>query len=250
MATPTSRNELIEYVYRELGDPVLEINVDIDQVEDRVDDALTYFKQFHTEGTYRTFLKHEVTQTDIDNEYIPVSANVMFLTKMFPVYASALSRGMFDIRYQMHMNDIANMHTYIGDLAYYEQIQSYISLLDMRLNGSPQVNFSRNQGRLYIHGEFVDKDIKVGDYVVAEVYEILDPDTYAPVWNDIWLKEYTTALVKRQWGQNLSKFEGMQLPGGVMFNGRQLMDDANSEIERLREELRSTYEMPVDFFVG
>jgi hypothetical protein len=150
----------------------------------------------------------------------------------------------------MHLNDIADLHSYIGDLAYYEQMQQYLTLLDIKLTGQTQVDFVRKQNRLYIHGDFNDGDIKVGEYVVAEVYQIVDPDTYTAVWNDMWLKEYTTALIKRQWGANLIKFEGMQLPGGVMLNGRQLFDDATADIERLREKIRMDHELPPDFFVG
>jgi hypothetical protein len=120
----------------------------------------------------------------------------------------------------------------------------------MKLNGHPQVQFARRQNRLYIFGDFVDKDIKAGDYIVAEVYTIIDPNTHTSVFNDMFVKEYTTALIKQQWGTNLIKFDGMQLPGGVVLNGRQIYDDATGEIERLRENLRLEQELPPDFFVG
>ena len=148
------------------------------------------------------------------------------------------------------LNDIADLMNFAGDLAYYEQIQQYLSLLDMRLNGHPQVTFARRQNRLYIHGDFKDGDIKAGDHIVAEVYTIIDPTTHTSVFNDIWLKEYTTALIKQQWGSNLIKFEGMQLPGGVSLNGRQIYDDATNEIVSLREKIRIEHELPPDFFVG
>ena len=148
------------------------------------------------------------------------------------------------------MNDIANMHSYIGDLAYYEQVMQYMSLLDMRLNGTPQVDFVRKQNRLYIHGNFEDEDVKVDEFLVAEVYSIINGDDHTAVWNDLWLKEYTTALIKLQWGSNLIKFEGIQMPGGVTLNGRQLYEDAMQELERLREKLRNDHELPVDFFIG
>jgi len=249
MANPNSRQTLIDYCLRNLGDPVIEINVDPDQLEDRVDEAIQYYQEFHSDATIRTYLKHEITQDDKDNEYIPLSSNVHIVSKLFTI-SGGLTNNMFSIRYQMALNDVANMYSFIGDLAYYEQIQQYYSLLDQRLNGSPQVQFSRKQGRLYIFGEFQDKDLKVGDYVVAEIYQTVDPDTHTNIYNDMWLKEYTTALIKRQWGANLIKFEGMQLPGGVMLNGRQLFDDASADIERLRESIRLEHEMPADFFVG
>lgn len=250
MAAPNSRTTLIDYCLRNLGSPVLEVNVDPDQLEDRVDEAIQYYQNFHSDATLRTFLKHQVTTTDVTNEYITLSASVQNITKMFNVHGSAMSRNFFDIKYQMHLNDMRQMHGFIGELAYYEQMQQYLSTLDMKLNGTPQVQFSRMQNRLYIHGEFQDGDLKAGDYLVAEIYEKINPDTFTNVYNDLWLKEYTTALIKRQWGANLMKFEGMQLPGGVMINGRQLYDDATGDIERLRESIRLEHEMPADFFIG
>lgn len=250
MAIPNSRATLIDYCLRRLGDPVIEVNVDPDQQEDRVDEAIQYYQEFHSDATMRTFLKHQVTADDVTNEYITLSDSVQFVARMFSVDGGTMTRNFFDVKYQLHLNDIANMHSYIGDLAYYEQMQQYLSLLDMRMNGNPQVNFIRKQNRLYIHGEFANKDIKQGDYIIVEIYEVIDADTHTKVYNDMWLKEYTTALIKMQWGQNLMKFEGMQLPGGVMINGRQLYDDATGEIDRLRESIRLEHEMPADFFVG
>lgn len=250
MANPTNRDELIDYCKRALGDPVIEINVDDDQVEDRVDEALQYWHEFHSDATHKTYLKHLVTETDVANEYIPISPNISYISKLFPIFENGgVNRNFFDIKYQMHLNDIADMQSYIGDLAYYEQMQQYLSLLDMKLTGTPQVQFSRIRGRLYIHGEWADSDIKAGDYLVAEVYETND-ENFGKIWNNMWLKDYTTALIKRQWGANLIKFEGMQLPGGVMLNGRQLFEDANADIERLREQIRTEQEFPPDFFVG
>lgn len=250
MAQPNTRETLIQYCLRRLGDPVIEINVDPDQLEDRVDESLQYYQEFHSDATQRTFIKHLVTSDDVTNEYITLNSSVQFVSRMFAVHGGVMTRNFFDIKYQMHLNDIANMHSFIGDLAYYEQMQQYLGLLDMRLNGTPQVQWTRKQNRLYIFGEFQDGDIKAGDYVIAEVYETIDPDTHTSVYNDMWLKEYTTALIKQQWGANLMKFEGMQLPGGVMINGRQLYDDATGDIERLREVIRLEHEMPADFFVG
>jgi len=251
MAAPNSRATLIDYCKRRLGEPVIEVNVDEDQLEDRVDEALQYYQEYHSDATTRTYLKHLVTATDVSNEYIPISSDIIFISKMFPLTSSFnTSRNFFDIKYQMMLNDIADLMNFAGDLAYYEQMQQYLSLLDMKLNGHPQVQFSRRQNRLYIFGDFVDKDIKAGDYIVAEVYTIIDPTTHTSVFNDMFVKEYTTALIKQQWGMNLIKFEGMQLPGGVVLNGRQLYDDATSEIETLRQRIRDEHELPADFFVG
>ena len=150
----------------------------------------------------------------------------------------------------MMLNDIADMQNFSGDLAYYEQLNQYLSLLDMKLNGEPQITFSRHKRRLYLHGDLKDGDIQVGDYIVYEAVTVIDESFHDKVWDDMWLKRYTTALFKRQWGANLIKFEGMQLPGGVTLNGRQLFDDAMAEIQRLEEEIRSSFELPPDFFVG
>lgn len=250
MANPSTRQGLIDYCLRRLGDPVIEINVDAEQLEDRVDEALQYFREYHSEATYRGYIQHLVTADDVTNKYIPISSSIQQVTKLFKLEQGLFSRNMFSIKYQMHLNDIANMHSYIGDLAYYEQVMQYMSLLDMRLNGTPQVDYVRKQNRLYIHGNFEDEDVKEGEYIIAEVYSIIDADDHTAVWNDMWLKEYTTALIKQQWGQNLIKFEGMQLPGGVTINGRQIYDDATTEIEKLRESIRIEHELPPDFFVG
>jgi len=250
MATPSTRQGLIDYCLRSLGDPVIEINIDPDQMEDRVDEALQYYQEFHSDATLKTYMKHLVTAADVTNEYITLASDITYVSKLFPIRGGSITKDFFDIKYQLHLNDIANLQTYMGDLAYYEQMQQYLSLIDMKLNGTPQVQFSRRENRLYVFGDFADKDIEEGDYLVAEVYKILDPDVNTSIYNDRWMKEYTTAIFKRQWGQNLIKFEGMQLPGGVTLNGRQIYDDAQLDIDRLREAIRSEHEMPADFFVG
>ena len=250
MANPTSRQSLIDYVMRSLGDPVIEINIDPEQQEDRVDEALQYYQEFHSDATLRTYLKHKVTVDDVTNQYISLDSSITYVSRLFPIKGGAVTKDFFDIKYQLHLNDIANLHTYMGDLAYYEQMQQYLSLIDMKLNGTPQVQFSRRENRLYIYGDFEDKDIEKDDYIVAEVYKILDPNTNTSIYNDRWLKEYTTALFKRQWGSNLIKFEGMTLPGGVTLNGRQIFEDAQQDLERLRESIRLEHEFPSDFFMG
>lgn len=251
MANPSSRQSLIDYCLRRLGDPVIEINVDIDQLEDRVDEALQYWQEYHSDATYRTYVSHLVTQTDVDREYIEVSADTLNVTKVFYISSSFNnSVNFFDIKYQMMLNDITDLQNFAGDLAYYEQMQQYLSMLDMKLNGYPQVTYSRHMNRLYVHGDFADQDVKAGEYIVYEAYKTVDSSAHTRVWNDLWLKEYTTALIKQQWGANLIKFEGMQLPGGVTLNGRQIFEDSLQEIERLREKIRMDFEMPADFFVG
>ena len=251
-----SRQTLIDYSLRKLGEPVIKVNVDLDQLEDRVDEALEVFREYNDDALVRIFLKHQVTSTDITNGYIPIPSNVLYVTNILPINSSTGS-GMWDVKYQMMLNDLAFMHSYTGisDLAYYEQMNQHLSLLNMTLNGHPIINFSRHQNRLYLHGEFgqdsdgTSGDLVAGDYIVVETKEFIDGNSHN-IWDNIWLKKYTTSLIKRQWGANMSKFDGMQLPGGVQINGAQLYTDALTEIEKLEEELRSTYETPIDFFIG
>ena len=251
MASISSRQELIDYCLRRLGEPVLAINVDIDQIEDKVDDALQKYQEFHSDATIRTYLKYQITEQDVANKYIPISSDIIFVSKIFPFSSTFGSSGnLFDIRYQMFLNNMGDFINFAGDLAYLYQMEQYLSMIDMQLHGHPQVTFSRRQNRLYIYGDFEDKDLQAGDYLVAEIYQIVDPETHTSVYNDMFMKDYTTALIKQQWGANMSKFEGMQLPGGVTLNGRQIYEDATADIERLEEKLRAEQELPVDFFVG
>jgi len=251
MSQPTTRRQLIDFCLRRLGEPVIEVNVDEDQLQDKVDDAIQVYREYHSDATKKVYLKHVVTEQDVSNEYIVLDDDIIFVSRLFPISSSfGASYNFFDIKYQMMLNDIADLQNYAGDLAYYEQMQQYLSLLDTKLNGVPQTNFVRRENKLYIFGDFADQDIQAGDYIVAEVYIQLNADTNESIYNDMWLKNYTTALIKHQWGQNLIKFEGMQLPGGVTMNGRQLYDDAQSEIEKLLEQVRLEHELPVDFYVG
>ena len=249
MANPTTRAELITHCLRRLGEPVLEVNVDEDQLEDRVDEALQFYQEYHSDAIVKNYYKYAITAADVTNEYITLPSTITTVQRIFPIDSSASSNNMFSARYQLRLNDIYDLG-FIGSLAHYEQTQQYLSMLDMKLNGTPQVNFSRRQNRLYINGDFADSDIKAGDYIIAEIYQIVNPDTFSAVWDDMWLKEYGTALIKQQWGSNLMKFEGMQLPGGVQLNGRQIFDDATNEIAQLRERIRLKHELPPNFFVG
>jgi|TARA_B110000858_G_scaffold145978_1_gene165905 hypothetical protein len=251
MANPNSRSSLLDYCLRKLGAPVLEVNVDADQLEDRIDEALQVYQEYHSDATVKTYLKHLVTTTDVTNKYIPISSSIIYVSRLLPFSsASSSSSNMFGVKYQMMLNDISDLQNFAGDLAYYEQMQQYLSLLDMQLNGTPTVNFARHQNRLNIFGDFEDQDIKAGQYVIAEVYQIVAPNSHVSVYNDMWLKDYTTQLIKQQWGANLIKFEGMQLPGGVTLNGRQIYDDATAALEALMEKLKLEHELPPDFYIG
>ena len=251
MAVINSRDTLADYCKRNLGEPVIEVNIDEDQVSDRIDEALEVFREFHSDATHRTYLKHQVTQDDLDNNFITVPDSVHIVSRLLPLSNSInSSTNMFSVKYQMMLNDIADLQNFAGDVGFYNQMQQYLNLIDMQLNGKPLVQFSRHQHRLHILGELNDGDIKKDEFIILEVYQIIDPNSFTSVFNDKFVKEYTTQLFKRQWGTNLIKFEGMQLPGGVQLNGRQLYDDAVQELQRLREEIRLEHEMPPDFFMG
>lgn len=250
MASPNSRQTFIDYCLRKLGDPVIEVNVDPDQIEDKVDDALQKYREYHSDATVRIFLKHEMTAEDIANKYVPISDDINYVTRVFPLSPSYSNVNMFDVRYQMMLNSLGDFMNFAGGMSYYYQLEQYLGFLDMLFDGNPITTFSRKQSRLYIHGNIEDQDITEGQFLIAEAFQFVNENDHTAVWNDIWLKEYTTALIKQQWGANLIKFEGMQLPGGVTMNGRQIFEDANNEIEKLDDKIRSDYELPVDFFVG
>jgi hypothetical protein len=249
MANPTSRQGLIDYALRRLGAPVIEINVDEDQIEDRIDDALQFYQEYHSDATMRIYLKHELSAQDITNRYISLNDNILYVKRIFPFVGDSSNINMFSVKYQMHMNDLYDL-SYIGDLLYYEMVQQYMSLLDMKLNGQSEFSrFNRHMNELHLDIDW-ESDVKAGDYVIVECMRIVDPSTYTDVYNDMFLKQYATALIKQQWGANLIKFEGMQMPGGVSINARQIFEDANLELEKIREQMQLNYEMPPDFYVG
>lgn len=253
MANPDTRDELIDYSLRALGSPVLEINVADEQIEDRVDEALQWFREYHPDGKRRFYIKHQITQADIDNKYIDLGQDLLTVVRMFRVDNASASTNFFDIKYQMRLNDISELNRFAGDMAYYEQMQQHLSLLDMKLSGEPLITFERQKDR--VHFEHDAGDFTVGNYVIFEVYGDLDPDVATnsvlnSLWNHKFLKTYTTALIKKQWGQNMSKFEGMQLPGGVTMSGRQIYDDANTEIEQIMTKFREEEDIGPMFFIG
>jgi|TARA_R110000803_G_scaffold67358_3_gene129059 hypothetical protein len=246
MAKPNSRQTLIDYALRAIGAPVIEINVDEDQVEDRVDEAMQFYQEYHSDSIVRNYRKHLVTAEDVTNGYVTVPDSMIFVNNIFPIGASTSQSGMFSVDYQMHFNDMYNLRN-PGGLIDYEMTKQYMAMIDLKVNGmSQRSSFSRHQNRLYVEGD----DLVEGIYIIVEGHEVLDPETYTDIYNDMLLKKYLVALIKRQWGANLIKFEGMQMPGGVTLNGRQIYDDAISDIEKIEETMQLTYEAPTDFFVG
>lgn len=250
MAKPTNRQKLIDYALRALGAPVIEINVQCEQLEDRVDEALQFYQEYHSDGVTKIFRKHLVTATDVTNGYIELPDDLLFVTGILPITNSP--SGMFDIKYQMWMSDVLNLGNRRSSdstmtMASYEIAQQYLSLVQMKLNGQAQrTTFTRHKNRISINGE----ELIEGTYIVVEGYETIDPDAYPDVYNDIFLKRYLIALIKKQWGTNLKLFTGIQMIGGVEFNGQQIYDEANEELLKVEEEMQLRYSSPIDFFVG
>jgi len=247
MAKPTTRGTLQDYCLRNLGAPVIEINVDEDQIEDRTDDALQFYQEFHSDGTIREYLKHELTAADITNSYITVADSVMSVVRMLKIN-STTGNSLFDMGYHMRMNDIFMLQGLSTQMQTYEQAQQKLSLIDHRLNSEEHVRFSRHMNRIHVDEGF--DDLNAGNFVVLEVVSVIDPGTYGDVYNDLYLKKYLTALLKRQWGANMMKFDGFQLPGGITLNGRQMFEDAIEEIKELEEECRLIWMSPDNFLMG
>ncbi len=233
MANPTTRDELKKYCLRRLGAPVIEINVDEDQVQDRIDDALAFYHDYHYDGTERTFLKHQITADDITNNYIAIPSTINSIIDVMPLGNDTSTNNLFNVKYQITLNDIQNWSGY--QMSNYVMSMERIALMQELLVGKQRLRFSRHTDKMYLDMDW--SRVSVGEYVIIECYQAMDPETYSQVYGDWWLRKYTTALIKKQWGQNLSKFEGMQLPGGVTFNGQQILSDANEEIAKLEEEV-------------
>lgn len=321
MAKPNSRTTLIDYCLRSLGAPVIEINVDEDQIEDRIDEAFQFYNTFHADAIEKVFLKHQVTGStlalsasvaenftvgetitggtsgataivhsttagsnlvydslgnpnlpfqanevvtggtssttgtissitlgDIENGYLPTPDLVKQVTRVFP-FNENHTTDMFSIDYQLHLNDIYSLG-FMGNLSEYYMTQSWLSLLDLIVDTDDKhIDFNVHRNNLRIDMNW-KTEVVIGSYIIVECQRVLDPDAYTDVYNDYFLKRYATALIKMQWGINLSKFEGMVMPGGVTFNGRQILEDAKEEIKELTEEARLVWEDPIDFMTG
>lgn len=279
MSQPSNRQELIDYCKRKLGYPVLEINVADEQIQDLVDDALQLYHERHYDGVYPTFFKYKITQHDVDrgrdlktlnvtkittnqtniagisttfeyeenDNYLEVPDNVIGINKIFSFDdTNGISQGMFSLKYQMFLNDIYYWGT--SELLSYAMTKTYLEDLDFLLTTQKQIRYNKRQNRLYLDIDW--SSIRSGDFIVIDCYAILDPMIYNKVWNDSFVKKYLTALIKKQWGQNMIKFTGVKLPGGIEFNGRQLYDDAQQEIDTLLEKMSTDYELPPLDMIG
>ena len=287
MAKPSTRQGLIDYCLRQLGAPVLEINVDDDQIDDLVDDAIQYFNERHYDGVEKMYLKYKITQGDIDrgigavsagsdsvdsiggvgivttsatstgiaattfnfyenSNFIQVPDSVIGIERIFKFDTSSISGGMFSIKYQLFLNDLYYFNSV--ELLQYAMVKSYLEDIDFLLTPEKQVRFNKRQDRLYLDIDWGAQT--VGDFIVLECYRALDPASFSQIYNDSFVKRYLTALIKRQWGQNLSKFRGVKLPGGIELNGGEIYQQAEQELNDIKSRMSMEYELPPLDFIG
>jgi hypothetical protein len=281
MAQPSTRQELIEYCLRKLGAPVLEINVAQEQIEDLVDDAIQLFQERHFNGVYQTYLKYQITQEDIErgramsldgvgvtttstntsingdqiqfnyyenSNYLQIPNHIIGVNKIFHIdgFNSISGSGMFGFKYQFFLNDMYNWGSF--EILSYAMIKTYLEDIDFILNTQKQIRYNQRQDRLYLDIDW--SNLSAGQYFVIDCWRMLDPNDYSKVWNDSFIKPYLTALIKKQWGQNLIKFNGVKLPGGVELNGRQMYDDGQREIDEIINKMSNTYELPAMDMIG
>lgn len=317
MAKILTRQQFKNYCLRRLGWPVIQINVDDDQVEDRIDDALQFFHDYHFDGCEKIFMKHKITQQDIDRGWIYCPEAVISVVSIMPFNQSSSSTNMFDLRYQLRLHDLYDF-TSVSYVSY-EITMQHITTLNMLFSGYPQYRFNRHLDKLFLDIDW-SRDVMKDEFVVIECYRKLDPDNFvvqgtaeisstsntvigtgttfsadivigdeitfgeetrrvlsidsdtslgvsspfstdnsgvtmtksgvSDVWNDRFLKQYTTAKIKEQWGSNLKKFGGIQMPGGVTLNGKEIYDEAVTEIAKIEEEMQSYNVLPSDLIVG
>ena len=280
MSTPNSRQELIDYCLRKLGAPVLEINLADEQIDDLVDDALQYFQERHFDGVERMYLKYKITDDDLNrgkaqgtngvgivtttgttnisgigtttfnfyenSNFIQIPDSAIGIEKVFKFDTSSISAGMWSIKYQLFLNDLYYFNSV--ELLQYAMVKTYLEDIDFLLSTDKQIRFNKRQNRLYLD---IDWNSKSKDtFIVIDCYRILNPNDFTKVYNDSFLKKYLTSLMKRQWGQNLIKFRGVKLPGGIELNGREMYDDAEKELESIRQRMAMDYELPPYDFIG
>ena len=271
MTIPTTRATFKDYCLRNLGFGVIDINVSDAQVDDRIDEALQYFSQYHYDGIEKMYLKYKITQDDIDRaatndtttatdtkdgsitatflegkNFIPMPSAVVSVLQIFP-FDDQATNNMFDIRYQLRLNDLYDFSS--TSIIHYQMTMQQLDFLSHILVGEKPIRFNQHQNRLYIDMDF-ENDISVGEFIIIECYRKLDPETYTDIYDDIYLKRYATALIKRQWGANLSKFNGVQMLGGVTMNGETIYSQAQEEMEKLEEQIQLAYELPPEYMMG
>ena len=268
----TTRETLKQYCLRALGKPVIEINVEDDQVEDRIDEALQYFAQYHYDGVERMYLKYQITADDItrtkSNEtlstvtdtadstvtasfsegknYIPMPSSVVSVTRLFD-FTDKANLNLFDVRYQLRLNDLYDFSS--TSIIHYDMTLRHLDMLDHILVGERPIRFNQHKNRLYIDMDW-SNDVDAGDFIIIECYRKLDPSTFTDIFDDIFLKKYLIQLIKKQWGTNLSKFQGVAMLGGVTMNGEQIYSQAQDEINKLEEQIQLSYELPPNYMMG
>ena len=244
----TTRQGLIDYCLRRLGSPVTEINVDDEQVSDRIDDAIEFFQEYHFDGVEKVFLKHTITQTDIDNEYLTAANPVVSVLRVLPIpNFNAFQTGFFNEEYQLRLNDLENFQS--STMINWAMSQTNFSLVEHLFGIQPTLLFNRKQNKVYLETDW-EKKFDVGTILIIEAYRSLDPTTYTEVYNDMFLKKYATALIKQQWGSNLKKFTGVTLPGGITLDGQTIFTEATEEITKIEEEMNMKFELPPDGIIG
>jgi len=259
MAAITSRSQFKDYCLRRLGFPVIDINVDDDQVEDRIDDAIQFFIDRHTDGTQKLYYVKMLDQTDIDNRYINLdpsvvvdssnnSLDIVGVTRVFPIQDSQATINMFDLRYQLRLNELYDFTSasYIN----YTLTMQHLRSLELLFTGEVPIRYNRHMRRLFVDWSWGSNEAPVGTVAILECYAALNPEVYTDMWNDRWMKQYATALIKRMWGSNLKKFKGLQLPGGVTLNADEIYQDALEEIKQLEDQMESEFGGVLEFYMN
>lgn len=232
MAQPVNRQEFKEYCLRKLGKPVIEINVDDDQVEDRIDEAISFWRDYHYDGSELVYYKHQLTADDLANGYIPIPPEIIGVVRIFDIggmYAG-ISGGIFSAQYQYILNNISTLNS--GGISDYFNMRTNLNLIEEVFTGKPIVRFNRHSNKLFL--DVSSSKLEVGNYLIVESYGTIEtPD----VWSDRWLQNYATCLIKENWGSNVTKYQNMQLVGGMSFNGEKILDDAREERRKLENEV-------------
>lgn len=247
MADPTTRNEFKDYIKRRLGAPLLNVEVTEEQLDDRINDALKLFRDYHFDGTTKVYLRHQLTEQDKINKYIDVPPEIQGIHRIFDISGVAnVGSGMFDIRYQIALNDLYTLTT--QSMVPFFMSMQHLQFIETLLMGQKPIRFNRHENKLHIDMRW--DSIATGNWIVAECYQTLNPDLNLDVWSDPWLQDYVTATCKLQWGNNTKKFGNMQLPGGQVFNGQIIYDEAKQEVAELKERLKTDYTYPLEFLMG
>jgi len=244
----STRPQLIDYCLRRLGAPVTEINVDDEQISDRIDDAIEFFQEYHFDGVEKFYLKKTIEQNDITNGYLSIPDAVISVLRVLPIpNFSAFQTGMFNEEYQLRLAEMDNFST--SSLINWSMQLTNYELITHLFSVQPTMMYNRKQDRVYLETDW-EKKFDVGSILIIECYRVLNPETYPQVYNDMFLKKYATALIKQQWGSNLKKFTGVVLPGGVSLDGQTIFTEATEEITKIEDEVSLKYELPPDGYVG